>query len=184
MFCTFPGWVWVEGAGGGGAGSSGRALHCSSHPPVIPLCSNVQGDSQTGICITIEPGLLLKGDILVRSFGPASHTGTSWGTGGPHALGPLVQLWGLILTAGRCSHPQLKCYHKKFRSPTRDVIFRVQFHTCAVHDLDVVFGKEDLDEAFRGNFPGTSVLQAPSSSLPSDTAAIMGTAGHPSQIHP
>lgn len=29
-------------------------------------CSNVQGDSQTSICITIEPGLLLKGDILVR----------------------------------------------------------------------------------------------------------------------
>ncbi|XP_009994544.1 PREDICTED: tensin-like [Chaetura pelagica] len=48
----------------------------------------------------------------------------------------------------------LKCYHKKFRSPTRDVIFRVQFHTCAVHDLDVVFGKEDLDEAFRDDrFP-------------------------------
>lgn len=30
------------------------------------VCSNVQGDSQTSICITIEPGLLLKGDILVR----------------------------------------------------------------------------------------------------------------------
>lgn len=30
------------------------------------FCSNVQGDSQTSICITIEPGLLLKGDILVR----------------------------------------------------------------------------------------------------------------------
>ncbi|XP_075789113.1 tensin-1 isoform X4 [Pelodiscus sinensis] len=73
---------------------------------------NVQGDSQTSICITIEPGLLLKGDIL------------------------------------------LKCYHKKFRSPTRDVIFRVQFHTCAIHDLDIVFGKEDLDEAFRDDrFP-------------------------------
>lgn len=28
--------------------------------------SNVQGDSNTSICITIEPGLLLKGDILVR----------------------------------------------------------------------------------------------------------------------
>nr|DBA19617.1 TPA: hypothetical protein GDO54_015420 [Pyxicephalus adspersus] len=68
---------------------------------------NVQGDSQTSICITIEPGLLLKGDIL------------------------------------------LKCYHKKFRSPTRDVIFRVQFHTCAIHDLGIVFGKEDLDEAFK-----------------------------------
>ncbi|XP_054827367.1 tensin-1 isoform X5 [Eublepharis macularius] len=68
---------------------------------------NVQGDSQTSICITIEPGLLLKGDIL------------------------------------------LKCYHKKFRSPTRDVIFRVQFHTCAIHDLAIVFNKEDLDDAFK-----------------------------------
>lgn len=45
---------------------------------------------------------------------------------------------------------QLKCYHKKFRSPARDVIFRVQFHTCAIHDLGVVFGKEDLDDAFKG----------------------------------
>ncbi|XP_064341226.1 tensin-1 isoform X4 [Camelus dromedarius] len=73
---------------------------------------NVQGDSQTSICITIEPGLLLKGDIL------------------------------------------LKCYHKRFRSPARDVVFRVQFHTCAIHDLGVVFGKEDLDDAFKDDrFP-------------------------------
>ncbi|XP_021519964.1 tensin-1 isoform X10 [Meriones unguiculatus] len=73
---------------------------------------NIPGDSQASICITIEPGLLLKGDIL------------------------------------------LKCYHKKFRSPSRDVIFRVQFHTCAIHDLGVVFGKEDLDEAFKDDrFP-------------------------------
>ncbi|XP_029936230.1 tensin-1 isoform X3 [Myripristis murdjan] len=73
---------------------------------------NVQGDSQTSICITIEPGLLLKGDIL------------------------------------------LKCYHKRHRSPSRDVIFRVQFHTCAVHDLGVVFGKEELDETFKDDrFP-------------------------------
>ncbi|XP_035381535.1 tensin isoform X3 [Electrophorus electricus] len=68
---------------------------------------NVQGDSETSICITIEPGLLLKGDIL------------------------------------------LKCYHKRYRNPSRDVIFRVQFHTCAVHDLGVVFTKSDLDETFR-----------------------------------
>ncbi|XP_035390590.1 tensin-1 isoform X1 [Electrophorus electricus] len=73
---------------------------------------NVQGDSQTSICITIEPGLLLKGDIL------------------------------------------LKCYHKRFRSPSRDVIFRVQFHTCAVHDMGLVFGKEELDETFKDDrFP-------------------------------
>nr|XP_023665686.1 tensin-like isoform X4 [Paramormyrops kingsleyae] len=68
---------------------------------------NVQGDSQTSICITIEPGLMLKGDIL------------------------------------------LKCYHKGFQGPARDVIFRVQFHTCAIHDLDVVFTKEELDESCR-----------------------------------
>ncbi|KAG1945129.1 tensin-1 [Pimephales promelas] len=73
---------------------------------------NVQGDSQTSICITIEPGLLLKGDIL------------------------------------------LKCYHKRFRSPSRDVIFRVQFHTCAVHDVGIVFGKDELDETFKDDrFP-------------------------------
>uniref|UniRef100_A0A8D2ZM00 Tensin 1 n=1 Tax=Scophthalmus maximus TaxID=52904 RepID=A0A8D2ZM00_SCOMX len=73
---------------------------------------NVQGDSQTSICITIEPGLLLKGDIL------------------------------------------LKCYHKRYRSPCRDVIFRVQFHTCAVHDLGIIFGKDELDETFKDDrFP-------------------------------
>ncbi|XP_062287403.1 tensin-1 isoform X1 [Scomber scombrus] len=73
---------------------------------------NVQGDSQTSICITIEPGLLLKGDIL------------------------------------------LKCYHKRYRGPCRDVIFRVQFHTCAVHDLGIVFGKDELDETFKDDrFP-------------------------------
>uniref|UniRef100_A0A3P8WCK4 Tensin 1 n=1 Tax=Cynoglossus semilaevis TaxID=244447 RepID=A0A3P8WCK4_CYNSE len=73
---------------------------------------NVQGDGQTSICITIEPGLLLKGDIL------------------------------------------LKCYHKRYHSPSRDVIFRVQFHTCAIHDLSIVFGKDELDETFKDDrFP-------------------------------
>lgn len=33
-------------------------------------------------------------------------------------------------------------------------MFRVQFHTCAIHDLGVVFGKNELDETFKGN--GTS----------------------------
>ncbi|XP_067843043.1 tensin-1 isoform X3 [Heptranchias perlo] len=68
---------------------------------------NISGDGQTSICITIEPGLMLKGDIL------------------------------------------LKCYHKKYQSPSREIVFRVQFHTCAIHDLGVVFGKEDLDDAFK-----------------------------------
>lgn len=120
-------------------------LCCHSCPHAVPLPSNVQGDSQTGICITIEPGLLLKGDILVRSPAPAA----------PRVLGDPGRRGG---SSSSPFLPQLKCYHKKFRSPTRDVIFRVQFHTCAVHDLDIVFGKEDLDEAFRGNRRGASLL--------------------------
>ncbi|XP_042637372.1 tensin-3 [Orycteropus afer afer] len=41
----------------------------------------------------------------------------------------------------------VKCYHKKYRSATRDVIFRLQFHTGAVQDYGLMFGKEDLDNA-------------------------------------
>lgn len=45
---------------------------------------------------------------------------------------------------------QVKCYHKKYRSATRDVIFRLQFHTGAVQGYGLVFGKEDLDNASQG----------------------------------
>uniref|UniRef100_A0A8D0EIX1 Tensin 3 n=1 Tax=Strix occidentalis caurina TaxID=311401 RepID=A0A8D0EIX1_STROC len=41
----------------------------------------------------------------------------------------------------------LKCYHKKYRSATRDVVFRLQFHTGAIQGHGLVFGKEDLDNA-------------------------------------
>ncbi|XP_072324681.1 tensin-1 isoform X3 [Scyliorhinus torazame] len=79
---------------------------------------NMPGDGQTSICITIEPGLMLKGDIL------------------------------------------LKCYHKKYENPSREIVFRVQFHTCAIHDLGVVFGKEDLDDAFKDDrFPEYSKVE-------------------------
>uniref|UniRef100_A0A8D0BXD6 Tensin 3 n=1 Tax=Salvator merianae TaxID=96440 RepID=A0A8D0BXD6_SALMN len=41
----------------------------------------------------------------------------------------------------------LKCYHKKSRSTTRDIIFRLQFHIGAVQGYGLIFGKEDLDTA-------------------------------------
>ncbi|XP_071660783.1 tensin-3 isoform X5 [Patagioenas fasciata] len=41
----------------------------------------------------------------------------------------------------------LKCYHKKYRSATRDVVFRLQFHTGAIQGHGLVFSKEDLDNA-------------------------------------
>lgn len=68
---------------------SGRgSLHQSSPPPTVLLCSNVQGDSQTGICITIEPGLLLKGDILVRILSSAPGVGSRQGLCGSLASRP------------------------------------------------------------------------------------------------
>nr|XP_056712969.1 tensin-3 [Euleptes europaea] len=41
----------------------------------------------------------------------------------------------------------LKCYHKKYRSATRNIVFRLQFHTGAVQGYGLVYGKEDLDNA-------------------------------------
>ncbi|XP_022079391.1 tensin-like isoform X3 [Acanthaster planci] len=41
----------------------------------------------------------------------------------------------------------VKCYHKKFRATTRDVVFRCQFHTTAIMECRLVFQKSDLDDA-------------------------------------
>ncbi|XP_067086877.1 tensin-2-like isoform X3 [Osmerus mordax] len=57
------------------------------------------------LCVTIEPALLLKGDIMV------------------------------------------KCYHRRSRGPEREVVFRLQFHTCTVHGAQLWFGKGELDMA-------------------------------------
>ncbi|XP_059925339.1 tensin-2-like isoform X2 [Gadus macrocephalus] len=57
------------------------------------------------LCVTMEPALLLKGDIMV------------------------------------------KCYHRRPRSAQREVVFRVQFHTCTVHGAQLWFGKTELDSA-------------------------------------
>ncbi|XP_041835790.1 tensin-2-like isoform X2 [Melanotaenia boesemani] len=57
------------------------------------------------LCVTMEPALLLKGDIMV------------------------------------------KCYHRRSRITEREVVFRVQFHTCTVHGAQLWFGKTELDLA-------------------------------------
>ncbi|KAM4587575.1 tensin-2-like isoform 2-T2 [Odontesthes bonariensis] len=57
------------------------------------------------LCVTMEPALLLKGDIMV------------------------------------------KCYHRRSRATEREVVFRVQFHTCTVHGAQLWFGKTELDLA-------------------------------------
>lgn len=44
----------------------------------------------------------------------------------------------------------------------------MQFHTCAIHDLGVVFGKEDLDEAFKGGLLGGAPVAEGEPSLRGD----------------
>ncbi|KAG8452698.1 hypothetical protein GDO86_004474 [Hymenochirus boettgeri] len=57
------------------------------------------------LCISLEPALLLKGDIMV------------------------------------------KCYHKRCKPHEREVLFRVQFHTCTIHNTHLCFSKDQLDSA-------------------------------------
>ena len=49
-----------------------------------------------------------------------------------------------------CCCLQIKCFHKKQHSSSMELIFRVQFHTSFVKDHEMVFAKEELDEAHRG----------------------------------
>ncbi|XP_030826895.1 tensin-3 isoform X2 [Camarhynchus parvulus] len=61
----------------------------------------------------------------------------------------------------------IKCYHKKYRSATRDVIFRLQFHTGAIQGHSLVFGKEDLDNANKDDrFPDYSKVELVFSGTP------------------
>ncbi|CAH6997844.1 Tns3 [Phodopus roborovskii] len=61
----------------------------------------------------------------------------------------------------------VKCYHKKFRSATRDVIFRLQFHTGAVQGYRLLFGKEELDSACKDDrFPDYGKIELVFSATP------------------
>ncbi|KAK2095984.1 Tensin-3 [Saguinus oedipus] len=62
---------------------------------------------------------------------------------------------------------RVKCYHKKYRSATRDVIFRLQFHTGAVQGYGLAFGKEDLDNASKDDrFPDYGKVELVFSATP------------------
>ncbi|KYO17290.1 tensin-2 isoform B [Alligator mississippiensis] len=67
---------------------------------------SLTGPGTQKLCITLEPALLLKGDVMV------------------------------------------KCYHRQSHGAERDVVFRVQFHTCTVHGSQLWFSKDELDEAW------------------------------------
>ncbi|KAK3771196.1 hypothetical protein RRG08_053343 [Elysia crispata] len=65
-------------------------------------------DNMQKVCISISPGIPLRGDILI------------------------------------------KCYHKKSRAGNREVMWQCQFHTCAISDNNIVFSKQELDDAVIG----------------------------------
>ncbi|XP_018103073.1 tensin-2 isoform X1 [Xenopus laevis] len=70
------------------------------------------------LCISLEPALLLKGDIMV------------------------------------------KCYHKRCKPHEREVLFRVQFHTCTIHKTHLCFSKDQLDCAFTDDrFPDDASVE-------------------------
>ncbi|XP_012704744.2 tensin-2 isoform X2 [Fundulus heteroclitus] len=86
---------------------------------------DLQGSGGRRLCVSIEPALLLKGDIMV------------------------------------------KCYHRRAHSADRDVVFRLQFHTCTIHGSQLWFGKGELDEAFTDErFPSDATVEFVFSSGP------------------
>ncbi|XP_032992928.1 tensin-2 isoform X2 [Lacerta agilis] len=87
---------------------------------------NLHGSGGTQkLCISLEPALLLKGDVMV------------------------------------------KCYHKQLQGTERDVVFRVQFHTCTIHSTQLWFSKDELDEAWRDErFPFEASVEFVFSSSP------------------
>lgn len=68
--------------------------------------SNVT-DQMQKVCISISPGIPLRGDIMIN------------------------------------------CYHKA-HSGHKDPIWKCQFHTCAISNYNLLFSKEELDDADRG----------------------------------
>ncbi|XP_039937079.1 tensin-3 isoform X2 [Hirundo rustica] len=109
----------------GGACRPFLKLYQAMQPVYTSGIYSIGSESQSRICIAIDPAQLLKGDIM------------------------------------------MKCYHKKYRSATRDVIFRLQFHTGAIQGHGLVFGKEDLDKANKDDrFPDYSKVELVFSGTP------------------
>uniref|UniRef100_A0A3Q2Y5N6 Tensin 2b n=1 Tax=Hippocampus comes TaxID=109280 RepID=A0A3Q2Y5N6_HIPCM len=80
--------------------------------------SNPQTSRSRKLCVTMEPALLLKGDIMV------------------------------------------KCYHRRSQAAEREVVFRIQFHTCTIHGAQLWFGKKDLDVACTDDrFPSDAAVE-------------------------
>ncbi|XP_075772016.1 tensin-2 isoform X3 [Pelodiscus sinensis] len=100
---------------------------------------SIPGPGPQKVCVTLEPALLLKGDVMV------------------------------------------KCYHKQSGSSDRDVVFRVQFHTCTIHGAQLWFGKDELDDAWQDErFPFEASVEFVFSSGPEKMKGLESLRNHPS----
>uniref|UniRef100_A0A3Q3VUW5 Uncharacterized protein n=1 Tax=Mola mola TaxID=94237 RepID=A0A3Q3VUW5_MOLML len=98
--------------------------------------------------IKMNSSPLFLHQVLIPSL-PNFQTG-----GGFHPFLKIYQSLQLVYTSGiyilivllrQCL--QVKCYHRRSRAAEREVVFRVQFHTCTVHGAQLWFGKTELDLA-------------------------------------
>ncbi|XP_077459706.1 tensin-2-like isoform X2 [Stigmatopora argus] len=61
----------------------------------------------------------------------------------------------------------VKCYHRRSQAAEREVVFRIQFHTCTIHGTQLWFGKKDLDVACTDDrFPHDAAVEFNFSSRP------------------
>ena len=96
----------------------------------VSLC----GQDNQRVKISFYGGCVVQGEVLVRV---------------KDCLRTYYNLVAMVT-----HHPlQLKCFHKK-QTAGQEILFRVQFHTSAVVDHELVLNKEDLDAAYRGVWPG------------------------------
>ncbi|XP_051568954.1 tensin-3-like isoform X2 [Myxocyprinus asiaticus] len=61
----------------------------------------------------------------------------------------------------------VKCYHRHSGVSKKECVFRVQFHTCSVHESQLAFGKGELDHACTDDhFPADATVELVFSSGP------------------
>uniref|UniRef100_A0A8C7ZA43 Tensin 2b n=1 Tax=Oryzias sinensis TaxID=183150 RepID=A0A8C7ZA43_9TELE len=105
--------------------------------------------------IKMNSSPLFLHQILIPSL-PNFQTG-----GGFYPFLKIYQSLKLVYTSG------VKCYHRRSRAAEREVVFRVQFHTCTVHGAQLWFGKTELDQASTDDrFPPDATVELIFSSGP------------------
>lgn len=93
-----------------------------------------------------------------KQYSPSWQSGTTTTTKNKNAHTPVFSNNFFFFLNAHCCCLQVKCYHRRSRAAEREVVFRVQFHTCTVHGAQLWFGKTELDLACSGMKTQRSVV--------------------------